>query len=113
MNKILSSNAQNALKDIKIYRESMTNHLASKCSLVVRSMTGINLWSTSGFKNSTIRFREALLFSTEGLVTFTILDMVGGHQDTTSLFSLENMNLFPEAPQRTTIFSPAKDVVKT
>ncbi|KAK3002636.1 hypothetical protein RJ639_019742 [Escallonia herrerae] len=42
-----------------------------------------------------------------------ILSMVGGHQEPTSLFSLENKNLLPDAPQNTATVSPAMEVLNT
>lgn len=42
-----------------------------------------------------------------------ILLTESGHQAVTSLFSLENKNLLPAAPQTTAIGSPSIDVLKT
>lgn len=88
-------------------------HSASKCCFVNRCITGTNFLRVSGFINSTIRLRCALAFSSDVPTELQSLVMALGHQETITLFSLENKNLFPAGPQKTATFSPPKEVLKT
>ncbi|KAK6927857.1 hypothetical protein RJ641_006448 [Dillenia turbinata] len=92
------------------------DHLISKCSFSIASIKPMNCCKVSPLRNSCT---EPRIFLVNSLVEVVIgvgkkrgFIIERGHQALTSLFSLENKNLFPEEPQKTTASCPSKEVLK-